>query len=309
MGNPCRPFHNFPVKKDFIAAKLPPQKTLNPLKTIIFCSWHNPRNTHNRLKCSTAIIREAPMLDNITRQPPTKLKSGKNLLRGKWLNDADEVFSYLERHRSHDSLESKKDSWWQSMSATLTLLKQAHEIILQSEKRIEELQRLSGTDELTGIMNRRGFMQAFSRELDRVNRNKSQGGLLVMIDLDNFKSINDTFGHEAGDAALKLIAATLVNDIRVMDVAGRMGGDEFTILFVNTTRKEALERAQFLIKRLNNLSFIWDGKEINLHASLGLKEYGKGAKAANIFNAADASMYENKRQLQNLRIKQDNKVM
>jgi len=94
-----------------------------------------------------------------------------------------------------------------------------------------------------------------------------------------------------------------------MDVVGRLGGDEFTIIFVNTTRKDALERAQFLIKKLNNISFIWQGTEIDVRASLGLKQYGKGSKAENIFSAADASMYENKQQLKNINAKQDNKAM
>ncbi len=217
--------------------------------------------------------------------------------KGKWLNDADEVFSYLERH------EVEKDSWWRSMSATLTLLKQAHNIIAKSEeqmkaqaKRIQSLERLSNMDELTGVMNRRGFMQAFTRELDRVDRDKSQGGLLIMIDLDNFKIINDTYGHKAGDSALKVVASTLANDIRTMDVVGRFGGDEFVLLFVNTTRREALERAQFLIKKLNNLSFVWQGEEVSVRASLGLKEYKKGNKGGALFAAADADMYANKKQ-------------
>lgn len=251
------------------------------------------------------------MFDNFTKHPtvndaPIMRQDSK----GKWLNDADAVFDHLQ------SQNVEKDSWWQSMTTTLTLLKQAHKIIAQSEKkleeqklRIQELQRLSSTDELTGISNRRGLMNSFSRELDRVNRDKSQGGLLIMIDLDNFKSINDTYGHDAGDAALKVVASTLASDIRTMDVAGRLGGDEFTILFVNTTRKDALERAQFLIKKLNNLSFIWNTQEIPVRASLGLKEYGKGSTAESIFSAADASMYENKKQMKHLRVKQDNHAM
>lgn len=230
--------------------------------------------------------------------------------QGKWLNEADEVLSYLERH------DVQKDSWWKSMGSTLTLLKHAHGIIAQSETRIKEqalrikrLEKLSNTDELTAILNRRGFMHEFSRELDRVNRDKSQGGLLIMIDLDNFKSINDTYGHDAGDAALKLVAGTLESDIRTMDVSGRLGGDEFVILFVNTDRKQALERAQFLIKKLNNLSFIWQGEEVPVRASLGLKEYKKGSKAEHIFKEADESMYENKRQTRSANIRQDNKAL
>jgi diguanylate cyclase (GGDEF)-like protein len=152
-------------------------------------------------------------------------------------------------------------------------------------------------------------MFEFERELDRVNRDKSQGGLLIMIDLDNFKSINDTYGHDAGDAALKLVANALSTDIRRMDVAGRMGGDEFVILFVNTDRKQALERAQFLIKKLNNLSFVWHGEEIPVRASIGLENYNKGDKSENIFRAADQSMYGNKKQIKSANARQDNKRM
>ncbi len=249
------------------------------------------------------------MFNNIPQKPMTNgLQS--TMPQGKWLNEADEVLSYLERH------DVQKDSWWKSMGSTLTLLKHAHGIIAQSETRIKEqalrikrLEKLSNTDELTAILNRRGFMHEFSRELDRVNRDKSQGGLLIMIDLDNFKSINDTYGHDAGDAALKLVAGTLESDIRTMDVSGRLGGDEFVILFVNTDRKQALERAQFLIKKLNNLSFIWQGEEVPVRASLGLKEYKKGSKAEHIFKEADESMYENKRQTRSANIRQDNKAL
>jgi len=95
--------------------------------------------------------------------------------------------------------------------------------------------------------------------------------------------------------ALQLVAKTLKSDIRTMDVAARLGGDEFVTLFVNTDRSQAAERAQFLIKKLNNLSFIWKGNEINVRASLGLKNYHRGAKIDNIFAAADGDMYENKK--------------
>ncbi len=216
-------------------------------------------------------------------------------IKGQWLNDAGEVFSYLQRH------EIEKDGWWRTLSTTLNLLKQARHMIEHSDNRIKaqeerilELERLTDTDELTQITNRRGFMRNFEREIDRVNRDKSQGGLLIMIDLDNFKTINDTHGHQAGDAALKLVATALKNDIRKMDIAGRLGGDEFVLLFANTNRKDALERAQKIIKLLNNLSFIWEGAEIPVRASLGLKEYKKNSRIERIFEAADQDMYAKK---------------
>ncbi|MAZ76160.1 MAG: GGDEF domain-containing protein [Micavibrio sp.] len=180
------------------------------------------------------------------------------------------------------------------------ILKDAQRVIAEQQARITELNRLATTDELTGILNRRGFMQVFGRELDRVTREKKnglkrlKGGLLIMIDLDNFKGINDIHGHAAGDAALKLVAKTLQMDIRKMDAAGRMGGDEFVILFTSTSREQAIERIQRLIKTLNSLSFIWEGKEIDVRASLGIKEYKPGDKIGRIFSAADTAMYSNK---------------
>lgn len=180
------------------------------------------------------------------------------------------------------------------------ILKDAQRVIAEQQARITELNRLATTDELTGILNRRGFMQVFGRELDRVTREKKnglkrlKGGLLIMIDLDNFKGINDIHGHAAGDAALKLVAKTLQMDIRRMDAVGRLGGDEFVILFTSTSREQAIERIQRLIKTLNSLSFIWEGKEIDVRASLGIKEYKPGDKIGRIFSAADTAMYSNK---------------
>jgi diguanylate cyclase (GGDEF)-like protein len=227
-----------------------------------------------------------------------------------WLNDAKDIFPFLNNTGDENILDSDVNN------VAMTLLKEAQSIIRENrikiasqEKQIKNLKKISQTDELTGITNRRGFASAFEREIDRVNRDESRGGLLIMIDLDNFKSINDVYGHQAGDMALKLVASTLDNDTRKMDIVSRLGGDEFVTLFVNTTRKQALARAQFLIKKLNNLSFVWHGHEIDVRASLGLKEYTKGSTTKEILGAADADMYQNKKQLKNKPIKQNNKSM
>src|SRR6185295_9638211 len=147
------------------------------------------------------------------------------------------------------------------------------------------------TDELTGIRNRRGFHESFVRELDRCDRGQSGGGLLVLIDLDNFKAINDTYGHAAGDAALRLVAQTLAGEIRLMDTAARLGGDEFVLLLSNTTKGEAAGRAQRLGQLLNNLALAWQGDIIPVRASLGLRAYAKGDKTESVFSAADSQLY------------------
>lgn len=171
----------------------------------------------------------------------------------------------------------------------------------EQERRIENLQSLLTKDELTGLANRRGFFEAFNREIDRINREKVGGGLLIMIDLDNFKSINDTNGHQAGDACLKLMGAFLHSEVRDMDTAARLGGDEFLLLFPNTNREKAMRRAQTLGLRLNNLSLIWENQEIRISASLGLRDFCAGDTITDIIRDADQKLYDNKRERKSLK--------
>lgn len=209
--------------------------------------------------------------------------------------DTPSLLEALEQHAR------EKEGWERSMGATLALLKQAHDMIEQSEQvifdqqnRIRQLEKVAITDELTGILNRRGFYDAFTGEIERCNRGLVKGGVLVVIDLDNFKNINDTHGHAAGDAALRLVARMLQNEIRAMDAAARLGGDEFVLLLSHATKLDATDRAQNIGCKLNNLSLAWNGHEIPVRASLGLKEFGAGDTVHKVFNAADAGLYQQK---------------
>lgn len=196
----------------------------------------------------------------------------------------------------------ERDGWFRTMSASLSLLRHATKRIEEADKTIAELQSRIETleeqathDSLTNILNRRGFFEAYMQELGRVERGYSEGGLLILIDLDNFKVINDTYGHQAGDAALRLVGKTLANGSRSMDVCARLGGDEFVLLLANTEREKALVRAQNLIRQLNSLSLVWYGAEIPIRASLGLKDYRGGETPETIFGEADTHLYNEKR--------------
>ncbi|MCB9989773.1 MAG: GGDEF domain-containing protein [Rhodospirillales bacterium] len=209
--------------------------------------------------------------------------------------EAEKLLKLLEQQ----ALE--RDGHTRTMSGAVALIKYAHKMIERAEsvieaqgRRIEHLEHLATTDELTGLKNRRGFYEAFMMELDKCERGLSQGGLLILIDLDNFKTVNDTHGHMAGDACLRLTAKALGQDIRTMDVAARLGGDEFVLLLSNTCKEQAAGRAQNLAWQLNHLSLAWHGEEIPVRASLGLRQFGAGDKAEHIFNAADIALYENK---------------
>ena len=105
-----------------------------------------------------------------------------------------------------------------------------------------ELRRLADHDSLTGLLNRRGFMDGLRRELRRMER-KGEYGALLLLDLDNFKLVNDTAGHLAGDQVLRSTADVLRRRLRASDVIGRLGGDEFAALVLNVTPRQASEIA------------------------------------------------------------------
>jgi diguanylate cyclase (GGDEF)-like protein len=97
---------------------------------------------------------------------------------------------------------------------------------------IDALVDLSSRDALTGLANRRGFELALTREIDRVARS-GEPALLLMLDIDHFKKVNDTYGHAAGDQVLRAVAAALLDSVRPMDLVARTGGEEFAIVLPN----------------------------------------------------------------------------
>lgn len=164
---------------------------------------------------------------------------------------------------------------------TANLLKKAKNTIDIAEHkirkqalRIAELERLKTTDELTGLQNRAGFEVVFKRELARTKRYRDHAGILVLIDIESYDSIKRKHDKSAANASLKLVSKILSDEIRDMDVAARLSENEFVLLFTNTAADKVVARVQKLALRINNLSFIWQKKEIHINASLGLQGYG-----------------------------------
>jgi diguanylate cyclase len=193
------------------------------------------------------------------------------------------------------------ESWWRTQSATMALLKHAYtrmdeaeKTIADQERRIRQLERLASTDPLTELMNRRGFEKFFEHELARIRRHNNTEALLVLIDLDRFKIINDTFGHRAGDACLRMVAEELTRSVRTLDGAARFGGDEFALLLTQTDPEKATLRVQKLRDRLNSLTLDWQGSKVRFGASAGIEIVTSASEFGSAYEAADTNLYADK---------------
>jgi diguanylate cyclase (GGDEF)-like protein len=191
-------------------------------------------------------------------------------------------------------LESGADTETETaLRLALIAMTEAEKRIERQERRIQELENLSNTDELTGLLNRRGFMNNLRRALVFAARSHVSGSV-IMIDLDRFKAVNDSYGHAAGDALLQTVAECLRHRVRETDSIGRLGGDEFAILMPGISKEIAVQRMEGLHRALNGRTLQWNGTPIPIGASLGLAHYGEGDDEASVLHRADEAMYESK---------------
>lgn len=176
-----------------------------------------------------------------------------------------------------------------------TLVEEISSHLKQQDQRIAELENLATTDALTKILNRRGFEQILVHELS-VARRHGVGGVLIFVDLDEFKPINDTLGHAAGDEVLQTVSNLLQGHVRDTDYVARLGGDEFAVLLPGSNKRNGVKRAEDLDRKLNNAYASWDGKQIPIKASCGVHMYTSKAEMDELINAADAAMYKIKQE-------------
>ncbi|MCZ4280357.1 GGDEF domain-containing protein [Kiloniella laminariae] len=169
----------------------------------------------------------------------------------------------------------------------------AEQTLSEQQERIRFLETLSITDELTGLLNRRGFQRELDRTLNRAARTSEQG-VLVICDMDYFKSINDTYGHLAGDCVLKKTAHTLVKHCRKSDYIARLSGDEFAVLMTNTPAGQVVPVISKLSKVLNRLIVDWGQHKIPVSVSVGHETYTASSTSSHLLYMADRSMYLNK---------------
>jgi len=157
-----------------------------------------------------------------------------------------------------------------------------------------EVQKLAITDALTGLYNRRGFDELGHRELERVRRFGNPLSAM-MIDVDDFKLVNDTHGHKIGDQVIRAVATRLVASLREVDIVGRFGGDEFTILLPETDIYTAHAVAERLLKKMSELPIVTENVAVNLTISIGVIKASNEIGSLNVLiEKADQALYQAK---------------
>jgi len=200
------------------------------------------------------------------------------------LQEANEELGKLNLSYEQLVMELKKEK--DKVDAMATELKSAN----------EKLRGLAFQDGLTGLYNRRYFEEQLEKELDRVNR-YSRILSLIMIDIDHFKNINDTYGHPQGDIILSTVADVFNKSIRHPDTAARYGGEEFVVILPETNVQGAVVLAERLREAVEKLEINADTKIIKITISLGVTEYKaeKGRKSpTEVIDTADKALYHSK---------------
>ncbi len=181
------------------------------------------------------------------------------------------------------------EEWTVIIMRDMTKIKEA-ERVLRNEKALSE--KLASYDCLTGVLNRRGFMKRLEEELGKADREKQELGL-IMTDVDLLKKVNDRFGHLAGDRVLRKFADVLQENLRLYDVIGRLGGDEFIVALPNTTDEKTKEIAERLREKIEKMEVEYEGSTIKVTASFGVKMYRPQTEVSidQLISKADENLY------------------
>ena len=157
-------------------------------------------------------------------------------------------------------------------------------------KLFEKMQRQATTDGLTGLANHKRLYEILEKELWRSRRYGGQISL-IMVDIDNLKRINDSYGHRAGDKVIKKISSKIKQCIRQIDTAARYGGDEFAVILPNTSLDDAIVVAERMLETVGNSPITWKREQIALSISVGLGQYDADTSPEDITSRSDEALY------------------
>jgi len=187
-----------------------------------------------------------------------------------------------------DKMES--DSFDSEDIALIELLSQLVGASIGNIKLFEKIQHQATTDGLTGLANHKTFYEILEKELWRSRRYGGQISL-IMVDIDNLKKINDTYGHRAGDKVIREISRRIKECIRQIDTAARYGGDEFAVILPNTPLTDAVVAAERMVDAVAHSPAIWKKEQIAVSISVGLGQYDPDTNPEDITSGSDRALY------------------
>lgn len=180
-----------------------------------------------------------------------------------------------------------------AISAVLEKLDDTTRDLSRTRETLAELERLVDVDCLAPIPNRRAFMRRLQWAIAMHDR-YAHPSCLLYFDLNDFKHINDNYGHAAGDVAIRHVSQILANTMRESDFIARIGGDEFAIIMYHADEEAAKKRGEKIAEAIRRTPFMYNGKPINVSTSLGIYSLRKGDDSETALTAADMAMYVDK---------------
>ena len=247
---------------------------------------------------------------DIDAMSPEELLDDETLLTGIHIDDRGRVDDVYERAYENEEpfaidyriLDDEGEYRWIHEHAEVELDEDGNAVaffgVLQDISKRKELElklkNLAHHDDLTGLYNRREFSRQFNMALERIKRNEGQLALFY-IDLDGFKQVNDTHGHNVGDVVLQVVATRIKNELRATDVAARVGGDEFNLLFESFKIDGVQVIARRLLKVLRKPIGLGNKQTVSLSASIGIAiAPDHGLEPGELVTLADDAMYRAK---------------
>lgn len=240
----------------------------NMVTTFVDRLGHMSDSTGNYEKTMENFVSKLSETDDI----PTINLLLENLMKDTHVMQADIV-------RSRDDLLAQRNA-----------VDEAQEKIRKLEQELESLSEKVRIDQLTGVLNRRGMDEAMTREVARAARAGTKLSI-ALLDIDNFKKLNDNYGHHVGDAALKHLATVIQESIRPTDIVSRFGGEEFVVLLPNTDIEQAMASMTRLQRALTKRFFMGNNEQILITFSAGVALYQESDDQASVLHRADQAMY------------------